>query len=125
MKEVPKEWSKLWILMWLVNSLIVIISAFIVPPRIWAAIATALFGIPEVISLVRKGDRYPPLTYVSAYFLPRWLVVTLIGTLTGAVGAMWLGIDDGWLIAFLLGLFAWGQDHYDVTYSSKGKWLSR
>lgn len=123
MKEIPEKWSRPWIIMWAINSAAVIIAGFIMPPKPWAVVAALLFGVPEAIALLKKGDRFPPLTYVSAFFLPRWFIITAIGFLVGAIGASWLGFQERWQLAALLALFSWSQDHYDVTYSSRRKWL--
>lgn len=123
--ERVETWSRAWLAMWVASSVTTLAAAFLLPPKVWALVVSLLFGIPESIALMHRGDRYPPLTYVTAYYLPRWLTMTLIGFLTGAIGASWLGVRPRWMVGLILGLFAWSMNHFDVTYSSRARWLDR
>jgi hypothetical protein len=114
--ERPSQWARWWIFMWGIIAASLLVSAFFVPFRAWAVAAAIGFGIPEGVALLHKGDRLPPLTYVSAFFLPRWLIVTLIGFFTGSIGATWLGFHRPFSLGCLLALFAWAISHFDVTY---------
>jgi hypothetical protein len=114
--ERPREWSRAWLAMWAVVAAGLLASAVILPFRVWAIVATVAFGVPEAAALIRRGDAYPPLTYVTAYYLPRWLTVTLIGFGTGSIGAVWLGFGRPLALGGLLALYSWAISHFDVTY---------
>lgn len=117
--ERPRVWSRAWLSMWVACAVTTIVAAFLLRPHAWAVVATVLFGLPEAWSIWKRGDRFPPLTYVTAYYVPRWLTMTLIGGLVGAIGASWLGFERRWFIAALFALHAWALNHFDVTYDSK------
>lgn len=122
MKERPSNWSRPWLAMWAAAACATVSLAFALPPRTWAVAAALLFGVPEAFALLRRGDRYPPLTYVTAHYLPRWLTVTLIGFLAGSIGASWLGFHRRWLLGALMALVVWAQDHFDITYETRADW---
>lgn len=123
MKERPSSWSRPWLAMWAVCACATVSMAFALPFRAWAWVAAALFGVPEAIALLRRGDRYPPLTYVTAHYLPRWLTFTLVGFLTGSIGAVWFGFRRPLALGAVMGLFAWALNHFDVTYDSRARWM--
>lgn len=122
MRERPAAWSRAWVAMWAVSSCVLIGAAFALPPEPWAGLATLLFGVPEAWALWRRGDRYPPLTFVATHYLPRWAKAGAIGFLTGAVGASWLGFERRWLLGLLLGLHSWALDHFAVTHQTISRW---
>jgi hypothetical protein len=114
--ERPSRWSRPWLAMWLVVAVGLISAAFLLPFRTWAVLAAVCFGLPEGIALLRRTDALPPLTYVTAYYLPRWLTFALVGALTGSIGATWLGFDRPLRLGGLLALYSWALSHFDVTY---------
>lgn len=114
--EDPSIWKKWWIVLWAVIFVGLVVSVFLLPFREWAIAATVLFGIPELIGLLRKLDPYPPLTHVTRYYLPRWVTFTLIYALVGAVGAFWLGFAHPWKIGGVFALLGWLTSHFDITY---------
>jgi hypothetical protein len=114
--------------MWLVMTVMLMAAAFVVPVTRWWILAAAGFGIPEGFAIWdgqrRYPDRmkrhlapYPPLTYVTRYYLPRWLAYTLTGGLVGAIGSSWFVTHPSpWLAAAVFGLFSWLIEHWEVTY---------
>lgn len=105
--------------MWPFLAGVSIISAFFLSPLEWSFVAAVCFGIPEIIAISKHHDRYPPLTYVTAYYLPRWFTMTTIGFLVGAIGGIWFGFSRPYSLGALLGLLTWSISHFDVTYSEK------
>lgn len=49
----------------------------------WAGLTLAFFAVLETIGLRRKGDAWPPLTYVIRRYLPAWLFFAGLGALVG------------------------------------------
>jgi len=117
--ENPDEWAQWWIVMWAIISATLIALAFIMPFEAWAVCMALGFGVPEGIALLRKQDAYPPLTYVTRQYLPRWLTFTLLYGLIGTIGAFWFGFKHPGRIGALFGLLGWITTHFDVTYNDK------
>jgi hypothetical protein len=115
--DVPAHWSKLWLLMWLINSVVLIGSAFFVDVGPWTIMAAVLFFAPEAVSLAKKDDGLPPLTHAIRHFLPNYLAFPLIYGALGGAGAKWLGFERPSGIAALMALLGWLTDHFSVTYS--------
>lgn len=120
-------WRKWWIAMWAVAFTALVVSAFIVDFKTWAGAAAVGFGVPEGFAIwdgarrfPNKRERYkapyPPLTYVTRFYLPRWLTYTLTGGLTGAIGASWFGMPQPWAVGGVFALFSWLIEHWEVTY---------
>lgn len=84
--DVPKEWNKLWLLMWFASPVVLVYLAFIFPfwPR-WVVATIPLFFAPEIIRILKKSDSLPPLTHTIRHFLPNWLAFPFIYFLLGAV----------------------------------------
>jgi len=118
-KEMPAEWSRWWVWMWAAIAVTLLAGAFVVSFRMWAWAVALGFGIPEAIGVWTRGDRYPPLTFVTAHYLPRWLTATLIGFFTGSIGGTWFAFPRPWSLGALFGLAFWAIDHFTVTYDSK------
>ena len=119
-KERPSEWARWWVWMWALIAAALIVGAFVLPFRTWAWAVAIGFGIPEAIGVWSKGDRYPPLTFVTAWYLPRWFIVSLVGFLAGSIGGTWFEFPRPWALGALLGLSFWGLDHFQVTAATKG-----
>jgi hypothetical protein len=115
--DVPAHWSKPWLVMWLVNSVVLISSAFFVDVGPWTIMAAVLFFAPEAVSLAKKNDALPPLTHAIRHFLPNYLAFPLIYGALGGAGAKWLGFERPSGIAALMALLGWLTDHFSVTYS--------
>jgi hypothetical protein len=114
--RVPQHWSKPWLLMWVVNSAVLIVSAFFVDVGPWTGMAVGLFLLPEAVSLIKKDDGLPPLTHVIRHFLPNYLAFPLIYGALGGAGAKWLGFERPAGIAALMALLGWLTDHFTLTY---------
>lgn len=115
-RERPGAWSRSWVAMWAILTAGLVVGAFVLPFRTWALAVALGFGIPEVLGVWTKGDRYPPLTFVARHYLPRWLTFTLIYGLVGAVGATWFGFPHPWRMGGLFALLGWFTTHFDVSY---------
>jgi hypothetical protein len=115
--NVPQHWNKRWLLMWLINSLVLIASAFFLDVVPWTGMAAVLFFLPEAVSLIKKDDGLPPLTHAIRHFLPNYLAFPLIYGALGGAGAKWLGFERPAGIAALMALLGWLTDHFGVTYS--------
>jgi hypothetical protein len=121
-------WSKPWVAAWTVNVISWCVSAFILDPRTWAYHAAGGFFSMELFALWDgwrrypvKAERYqapyPPLTYVTRYYLPRWLAYSLTGGLVGAIGVtVTVGLPPAIAAASVGGLAAWLVEHWEVTY---------
>ncbi len=115
--RIPGNWNRWWLLMWLVTAPALVVSAFYLPFWMWVAATVVGFLVPEVISLIKRDDRLPPLTHTIRHFLPDWLAFPLIYFSLGAVGANWLGFAGPVRIGALMGLLGWLTDHFTVTYA--------
>lgn len=120
-------WKKWWVAMWCVVATALLASAFLFSFKLWAVLVTAGFGVPEGFALWDGARRYPnsrdrhrapypPLTYVTRYYLPRWLTYTATGGLTGAIGAAWFGFPSPLAVAGVFALYSWLLEHWEVTY---------
>ncbi len=121
-REIPSQWSRPWLVMWALLAPTLLVAAVLMPFRLWALLVALAFGVPEAVGVWHKGDRLPPLTYIAAWFLPRWMVQTLVGFAAGAIGAVWLGFPRPLQLGALLGLVTWALDHFGVTYSGRHAW---
>jgi hypothetical protein len=117
--DIPQAWNRIWLVMWLVFSGVLIYLAFIVAfwPD-WVLATIPLFFIPEIISIWRQNDSFPPLTHTIRHFLPNWAAFPLIYFLLGSIGARALGFDypRNLHVGGLFGLLGWLTDHFAVTY---------
>lgn len=115
--EVPESWSRLWLVMWVAIVAALLGAAFSLPFEHWALAATVGFGLPEGFALLKRADAYPPLTYVTRHFLPKWLAFTLIYGLVGTVGTFWFGAQHPLRMGALAALLGWLTAHFDTVYS--------
>lgn len=118
------EWSIWWLVMWVVTTPIWVAVAFIYPiseeGRWWIAPTAflVLFLVPEIYSIRRRDDRYPPLTHTIRHFIPTDLAFPLIYFAVGAVGGRWFAFP----VARFLGLGAmfailgWLTIHFTLAY---------
>ena len=116
-RNVPPNWSKLWLAMWAVTAPAVIASAFHLSFWQWLPVALVGFLLPELISIFRKSDSLPPLTHAFRHFVPNWAAFPVIYFSLGSIGANWLGFGRPLRIGVLLGLLGWLTDHFTVTYA--------
>lgn len=116
--HVPQRWNKLWLLMWLVFSVVLVTFAFLVPfwPT-WLLGSIPLFLIPELISITKQDDSLPPLTHTIRHFLPNWLAFPLIYFLLGTIGAQWLAFQRPFHLGALFALLGWLTNHLTVSYA--------
>lgn len=118
--DLPRAWSRLWLAMWLIFTGVLVYLAFNVPfwPH-WVLASIPLFLAPEMLSIWRKNDSFPPLTHTIRHFLPNWVAFPLIYFLLGSVGARALGFDfpRNLHVGGLFGLLGWLTDHFSVTYA--------
>jgi hypothetical protein len=121
---VPEVWSGWWVLMWFVTTLAWFGLAFVLPVSArgfaaWVAAFLALFLVPEIFSLSKKDDRYPPLTHTIRHYLPNWAAFPLVYGAVGAVGSRWLGLGsrDIAVVALTLAALGWLTDHFTMTYA--------
>lgn len=116
--DLPRNWNRWWLLMWLVSSAAVLTLAFLLPFWLWWLLAAVLgFGIPEAISLIKQNDDLPPLTHTIRHFLPDWFAFPLIYFLLGSIGAEWLEFRRPFHVGAMFGLLGWLTDHFSVTYA--------
>lgn len=115
---VPRQWNRLWLIMWVVVSAILLTSALFVPFwPVWLIAAGVLFLVPELISVAIKNDSLPPLTHTIRHFLPNWFAFPLIYGLLGTIGAEWLEFPRPFHLGALFALLGWLTDHFAVTYA--------
>ena len=115
--EIPQNWNKGWVVMWLIVSPALIVSAFFVPFAVLVAAAVVGFLVPELISITKRNDSLPPLTHTIRHFLPNWVAFPLIYFSLGSVGAHWLDFPRPLAVGALMGLLGWLTDHFTVTYA--------
>jgi hypothetical protein len=115
--EFPDNWSGWWVALWAITAPGLIVLAFHIPFVWWVAAALLLFLAPEIFSLVKQNDQYPPLTHTIRHFLPNWVAFPLIYFSLGIVGAHWLRFPRALAIGLLIGLLGWLNDHFSVTYA--------
>jgi hypothetical protein len=118
------DWNRLWLLMWVVTTPTWIAIAFIYPiseaGNWWIAPAAflLLFLVPEIVSIRRGNDKYPPLTHTIRHFIPDDLTFPLIYFLVGAVGGRWFGFP---VLRFLglgamFAILGWLTIHFTLSY---------
>lgn len=123
----PWIWKKWWVMMWAAVVVVLIVLAFVLPVRVWGLAATIGFGVPEGFALWHGARYFPhkhtrhtapssPLTYVTRYYLPRWLTYTLTGGLVGTIAASWFDMPRPLAIGALFALYSWLVEHWEVTY---------
>ena len=115
--RVPKQWNRLWLLMWFVFSVTLLVLPFYVSFWPWFFAALLLFLFPEIISISRNDDGFPPLTHTIRHFLPNWVAFPLIYFFLGTVGSHWLNFNRPWRVGLLFGLLGWLTDHFSATYA--------
>jgi hypothetical protein len=114
---VPEHWNKWWLAMWAISAPSLIVAAFHIPFVPWVVAAIGGFLVPEMFSILRRDDAYPPLTHAIRHFIPNWVAFPLIYFSLGAVGANWLGFARPLQLGALMGLLGWLTDHFSVTYA--------
>ena len=112
-----------WVAMWTVDTAILIgLIVHRTPPTIWLTAVVVLFGVPEAIGLRRRGDAWPPLTYVVRRYAPRWSIKAALFGLAVVAALVWKDRPHHeaiWVIdAICLG---WADNHFDVTEASPGE----
>lgn len=112
----PAVWSRWFVFMWGAIAAVLIVSAFLLPFRWWAAVAAVGFGVPEWIGVRKHDDRFPPLTSVIRRYVPRWFAIPVMSGLIGACAAVWFGFPRPAALGAVLVLYAWILVHFDVTY---------
>lgn len=112
-------WALWWIWLWTAVTTVLLILLFFLPFKTWAVLAVVLFGLPELIGIVKRDDAYPPLTHVICRYVPRWIAFTLIYAFTGAAGGHWFGFARPVALAGLVGLLGWFQTHFDVAFDAQ------
>lgn len=112
----PEHWNRWWLRMWAIAAPALVVSAFLIPFRLWVPAAVVGFLVPELLSLVKQDDAFPPLTHTIRHFLPNWLAFPLIYFSVGSVGAHWLRVGRPFSIGALFALLRWLTDHFIVTY---------
>lgn len=106
-------------LYWLIASPALLGLAFFVPFLIWVGASLVGFLAPELFSLIKKDDSYPPLTHTIRHFLPNWVAFPIIYGALGSVGAHWLVPVYQLAVGLLMALLGWLTDHFAVTYQRK------
>lgn len=117
--EPGATWRRSWLVMWCICVAVLAALAFAsVAPATWVTAFIVLFLLPELIALKIKGDAYPPLTYVVARYVPRWIPIAVtvgIGTWMGAV--WWQSAVHPLVVVTIIGTFVgWLVGHWEVTY---------
>lgn len=115
-KDIHVVYNRYWVAMWFLIAIYLIVAIFVFPFKFWAVQSLVLFGIPEAIGVRVRRDSLPPLTYVLAKFVPRWLWFTVMYGLFGAAGAHWFGHVDKLRFALFMALLGWASNHFAVTY---------
>jgi len=113
-------WSRWWVAMWAVITLTLVPLAFVLPLRAWSIVALFAFGVPELISLRRSRDPYPPLTSVIVRWSPRWLTMAAIGALVGGAVYVWRHeLDHPAVLVPICFVGAWMWDHFTDNYERR------
>lgn len=121
-------WSKPWVAAWAFNVASWLAAIPLLSPFRWAIYTATAFFLQEGFALWHglrnypvKAERFrapfPPLTYVTRYYLPRWLTYSVFGAAVGSVG---VAMSAGLLLyvrgGVIGGLYAWLIEHFEVTY---------
>lgn len=119
----PAMWSRWWVLMWIVLAAVLIPLAFVLTLQWWAVAAAIGFGVPELIGIRKKDDRYPPLTHVISRYTKRWYAIPLMGGLIAAATVAWFGGPWPWVVGIFAAvtLHDWAEDHFDVEFDNRKK----
>jgi hypothetical protein len=119
--------------MWIVTTPIWVSIAFIFPitkeGNWWIAPAAflILFLLPEIISITKRDDKYPPLTHTIRHFITADFAFPLIYFGVGAVGGRWFAFP----LARFLGLGAmfailgWLTIHFTLSYIGRDPFPGR
>lgn len=116
-------WKKWWVLMWATIVPVGTTLTFLLEQPLTAIVPAALFGAPEAFALwsgrgkSARLNPYPPLTYTTKFYLPRWLTYALFGGIVTSVG--WVATEGLPLparLAAIGALFAWLVEHFELTY---------
>lgn len=113
-----------WVAMW-VASCAVLLAMFVggCSPAAFVTAMVVLFGVPEAIGLVHRGDSLPPLTYTVRRFVPRFAPDIMTVAIGAWMAAVWIptahhralvALAIGGTVGFLL-------NHWDVTYDGPGE----
>lgn len=111
-----REWSRWWVLMFVVLAVALIIAAPFVAFWHWWSLAGVFFGVPETIGSVKQNDRFPPLTHIIVRYLHVELALPLLFGLAGGIGAFWFGFPHPGRMGLLIGLIGWLNAHFLVRY---------
>jgi hypothetical protein len=115
------RWRTGWVVMWACNVALLAALAFLgVGPRDWTTAFLVFFLVPEMLGLVVKDDAYPPLTYVVARYVPRWIPhAVTFGIGVFLVGA-WIPVAQHPLVVSVIiaAFVGWLTNHWTVTYES-------
>jgi hypothetical protein len=117
-------WNPWWIGMWFVFTPAWFAFAFILDVTvsgwlIWLATFTALFLVPEAVSISKRDDALPPLTHTIRHYLPNDFAFPLIYGALGAISARFLGLELWRYLgtAVAVAALGWLTTHFTVTYA--------
>ena len=121
----PAGWNAWWVRYWIVSSVVWASLPFLLPIRwlwfgVWCGVFTALFLVPEIVAVLRRDPRFPPLTQTIRHFLPNDIAFPLLWGLPGAAAGRWLGLLPWWRYFFcgvVTALLGWFTTHFTVTYA--------
>jgi hypothetical protein len=121
-KPVSREfWSRPWVTMWGVNSVIVLSLIPFLSFYRWSIVALLGFAAPEIWAVTHPGSWTPPLTSVIARHTKRWQALTAIGVLWGMAGSYWFDMpnENPFAWAGYVGIGWWLFDHFTQTFESE------
>src|SRR5439155_1587683 len=105
----PRQWARWWLWLWAIVAVVLLAALRFVSFEWWSLAMTVGFGSMETIGVVSQwrtgSSRYPPLTHVIGYFLPRQIALAAIGFWVGVAGGMWFAFPHPWKLGALLGLW--------------------
>lgn len=116
-----------WVALWLANVIgLTALLAFGVSPKAWSAAFLVLFLLPEMIGLLHRGDRLPPLTYAIRRYVPRWVPSAVTFGVGGWMAYAWLAgkhraVHPVLVAAAIAAMVGWLTNHWDVTYDGPGE----
>lgn len=123
LRALGTHFNPFWTGMWAASTVALVALLIMgVTPAVFLTAVFALFFVPEMIGIRKRGDSLPPLTYTIRRFVPRWCVDTVVYGLAAWAAISWWPRPHHVLITVaIVAIVGWLGNHFDVTYDGPGE----